>query len=330
MIRSGTTDAPLDLVRREIARAGRPVLLAALGRDGYRIPLPPAAATVDHHPIPVPEPRATLIGLVAAADRLEVVAIWERALATGTGAGVVHAITQPDRPLRLTIVDATADREVWLAVLADEDPDDDGAAARLGDISGEMAAYEALRQREQLFSRLADALPTGVVQIDRNGAVVFANRRLESVIGISAAELTLDRLLATIDPERHHLLRLALDRAVDHRQDDELEVDVTANGAVLRCAISIVSVIDHDGSPSALVCVNDITKSARLRDDLRASATFDLLTGCHNRGSVLAALDVALIDSSGATGVLFVDLDDFKPVNDRLGHAVGDELLVDF
>jgi predicted signal transduction protein with EAL and GGDEF domain len=79
----------------------------------------------------------------------------------------------------------------------------------------------------------------------------------------------------------------------------------------------------------AITCVLDITDSARARQELERRATFDPLTHCHNRSSVLSTLEVELArEDSACTGVVYVDLDKFKPVNDKLGHAAGDELLV--
>ncbi len=74
------------------------------------------------------------------------------------------------------------------------------------------------------------------------------------------------------------------------------------------------------------MCALDITDSARARRELERRATFDALTHLHNRSSILSALRHEL-DRGTSTGVIYVDLDGFKPVNDVWGHACGDELL---
>jgi len=76
---------------------------------------------------------------------------------------------------------------------------------------------------------------------------------------------------------------------------------------------------------------NEITlalRNSEVHQELTIQATFDSLTGLANRSSFNAALKAALRDTAaGPSTVLFIDLDDFKDVNDVLGHAAGDELL---
>ena len=66
-----------------------------------------------------------------------------------------------------------------------------------------------------------------------------------------------------------------------------------------------------------------------MREELRRRATFDELTGCHNRASVMRALEDSIADGGrrGSRAVVYADLDGFKAINDRDGHAAGDELL---
>jgi len=79
----------------------------------------------------------------------------------------------------------------------------------------------------------------------------------------------------------------------------------------------------------AITSVLDIADSAKARDELEKRATFDALTGSHNRSSILGALARELKrEDSPKTGIVYIDLDGFKVVNDTLGHAAGDELIV--
>jgi diguanylate cyclase (GGDEF)-like protein len=98
------------------------------------------------------------------------------------------------------------------------------------------------------------------------------------------------------------------------------------------CQISLRPLVNATGQVvGAVGCVADITESAMLRRELEKRATLDSLTGCHNRSAVMARLEQVLADSTTArtgTGAVFVDLDLFKTVNDQLGHAAGNDLLV--
>ena len=67
-----------------------------------------------------------------------------------------------------------------------------------------------------------------------------------------------------------------------------------------------------------------------MRNELERRASLDPLTKCHNRRSIMTTLERTLAkyrETSLGVAVIFVDLDRFKPVNDRFGHAAGDELL---
>jgi diguanylate cyclase (GGDEF)-like protein/PAS domain S-box-containing protein len=212
--------------------------------------------------------------------------------------------------------------------LAADDPADAVVVAQMSDISDEMAAHEAVQQRERLLRRVAESLPVGILQLAADGALVYANSRLSAILGTDAVTGVEDLLGAVPEPDRARL-GAALDRALGEGADEEFEIGFRdrRTGEARVCAVSLVSLSDREGAPGALLSLTDVTDSARMREELTARATFDGLTGCHNRAATLAFLERALQDPAGGTAVVFIDLDKLKPVNDTLGHDAGDELL---
>ncbi len=225
---------------------------------------------------------------------------------------------------------------VWIEVTNHnllEDPEQHCVVADMVDISEEMATQEALRAREQLLDRLAEALPLGLLQVDSDARVVYTNERLHSIVGTSRAS-TVDEQLQTVVDEDHHVVSEAFARVLSEGIDSDIEVRVRPGGGgkgpMRLCSLNLRALTDASGAATgAIVCLADVTESARMRDELRARATFDAVTGCQNRLSVMAALEALLgLDCADRRpAVIFVDLDHFKDVNDTLGHAAGDEFL---
>ena len=214
---------------------------------------------------------------------------------------------------------------------AADDLDDVVVTANISDISDEMAAHESVHRSEQLFRRLAESLPAGVLQVDTDRNVVFANASLGRILGNPGAT-SLDEHFVTIVPSDRVALETAFAAVLDDGVDQELEVQARLRDTLelRRCVVTLTALTDQEGAPGAIVCVSDTTESARMREELRVQATFDALTGCYNRASIMTAIDRALGSPDRlSTAVIFIDLDKFKPVNDTLGHGAGDELLVD-
>jgi diguanylate cyclase (GGDEF)-like protein len=225
------------------------------------------------------------------------------------------------------------------------------------DVSAEMHAQEVLEEREELLRRLTNAMPVGLLQMDVERNVSYNNARLLDVLfganaapvaedaatdGPEAAEAdadedsagrpaSLETLLSTLTDEGLATFDAALTEVLGEGVDHDIEVDIELpGGEERRVLMSLRALMRSSGEVSgAITCLLDVTDSARARRELEKRATFDTLTGCHNRSSILSALQRELErEGSAGTGAVYVDLDEFKPVNDRLGHAAGDELLV--
>ena len=211
------------------------------------------------------------------------------------------------------------------------DPEHRCVVSGMLDISEEMAAGEALRAREQLLDRLAEALPLGLFQIDSARHVVYTNDRLHEIIGVQRAQ-TVKAQLATVVDEDRPALEDALDAVLGRGLPADIEVALKRPdmSEPRSCTMTLRALSDDAGTVNgAIVCVADVTDTARMRDELKRRATYDQLTGCYNRASLMLALeaDVARRRDRPERAVIFIDLDGFKRVNDTLGHAAGDELL---
>jgi len=195
------------------------------------------------------------------------------------------------------------------------------------DVSERMEAVEALRASEQLLRRLTETLPLGILQIDADQRSVYRNERLLEILGVANAA-TLDAQFALVARADRELLGAALDELMTGGEPADVEFTIDDRRGPRRCSVTMRALSSADGAINgALVCVADVTERARLRDELGRRAKFDDLTHCHTRAAILEVLDRALRQPHDGVAVLFIDLDDFKQINDRYGHAAGDDLL---
>jgi diguanylate cyclase (GGDEF)-like protein/PAS domain S-box-containing protein len=232
------------------------------------------------------------------------------------------------------------------------------------DVTAEMAVQEALEEREELLRRITDAMPIGLMQVDTDRNAVYHNRRLEQILHTGSSSQSApagahaagtaehpeaesvgplpsadpDRpspparaLLSTLTKEGLACFETALGHVLEEGLDEDVEVDLVLAGGEWRRALMSIRTLRRAGGEisGAIASVLDVTDSARAHQELERRATFDALTGAHNRAAILDMLQAELDrDDDSVTGVVFVDLDKFKPVNDAHGHAAGDELLV--
>jgi diguanylate cyclase (GGDEF)-like protein/PAS domain S-box-containing protein len=194
----------------------------------------------------------------------------------------------------------------------------------------QVGIEEELRDRKQLLSRLSDALPVGLVQIDASRNITFTNDRLHTIVGAPQAA-TIDALFSGVVPEDQPSLDAALTAVLAEQPVDDIELRLETPTPRV-CLLSLRTLTDGSGNVSgAIGCLSDMTDRANLRRELEIRASLDTLTSCLNRAATieLVGLTVDRHDGNGpGTAVVFIDLDRFKSVNDIHGHAAGDRLLV--
>ncbi len=205
----------------------------------------------------------------------------------------------------------------------------------LSDVTESREAQAAAVRSEQLLRSVLETAQDAFVALDADGAVIEWNRRAELVFDRSRGDAVGCDLVALITPpqlrpaDATHLRELlaagSQDEAATRRELTAVRADGTAFPAeVTIWSTGVAQTLRHNAF------IRDITERTQLRDELRALAFHDELTGLANRVSFCEHLERALTGGRpdrSKVAVLFLDLDDFKTVNDSLGHPAGDEVL---
>lgn len=198
------------------------------------------------------------------------------------------------------------------------------------DVTDEVLADQRLAESEQHYRSLFDHNPDPVYSFDLDGNLRSANAALSDVTGYSieeALDMSFARFVAPEDLARvrHHFDRAALGETQSYEcaviRRDGTRVDVHVTNLPIVVGGEIVGVYG---------VAKDISERNELERQLRHMAFHDPLTGLPNRVLFMDRLRQALEATrrrSTSIAVLFVDLDNFKWVNDSLGHEIGDRML---
>jgi diguanylate cyclase (GGDEF)-like protein len=199
-----------------------------------------------------------------------------------------------------------------------DSPDLHGVVARLRDVSDHASAEDEARLSAALHRAMVESSEEAVVVTGEDGTTRYVNTATARILGLPTDDLyrvALPGLLGLHGPGP------ARDEIV-YRHPDGFDRIL----AVTRSPLG-----DDGVGLGSLLTIADVTESRLSERDLRRRALYDPLTGLPNRYLVRDRLEMAAARQgrmeSGCTGVLFIDLDGFKPINDTHGHDAGDELL---
>ncbi len=199
----------------------------------------------------------------------------------------------------------------------------------------EQAIFEEKERAQVTLQSIGDA----VITTDREGRIEYLNPVAEQLSGWRGAEArgeTIMTVLRLRDEVTHQEIENPLLRCL--REDKlvnfgEHSVLVNRLGQDIAIQNSAAPIRDREGrTVGAVVVFRDVTKERRLKRALSFQASHDALTGLINRREFDNRLQVALQsarDGEGTHALLYVDLDQFKVVNDTCGHSAGDRLLRD-
>ncbi|MBV9880805.1 MAG: EAL domain-containing protein [Gemmatirosa sp.] len=200
------------------------------------------------------------------------------------------------------------------------------------DVTVRRRAEQAVRESELRYRQLVERSPECIV-VHAEGRIIFANPSSAEVLGAAGPDALVGlALFDLLHPDSHEEARERLARAAGtstRTEAAELKI-VTFDGRTLEVETVSVPVM-HDGRRALQTHVRDVTPRKALERQLVHEAFHDPLTGLANRLLFRDRVEHALarVERGGPRPVvLFLDLDNFKRVNDGWGHHVGDQLLV--
>jgi diguanylate cyclase (GGDEF)-like protein/PAS domain S-box-containing protein len=231
----------------------------------------------------------------------------------------------------------------WIWILSRGKPVEwmpDGTPARVigtdTDISALKEVEAALAEERETLRVTLESIADGVISTDAKGRVTFINPVAAQMTGWQP-DVSLDRPVEQIfrlaDEEGRPLLNPVTECLAGgiRKYVDEESVLLTRFGRAheVRSCISLIEAPDG-GISGAVLVFQDISRSRAVQRELAHSAKHDGLTGLPNRSAFevkLAEMRAQARNEAREHALCFIDLDRFKPVNDRAGHAAGDALL---
>ena len=194
----------------------------------------------------------------------------------------------------------------------------------------------ALRESEDRFRALTEQSTDVILIADRSGQIKYASPSVYTVLAVHGASLVGTNMIDLVHPDDFAKTMSTGSRSVacgqNPRQNPIVEFRLRhADGRWLYFECVVRNLIQHENIGGIVYNARDITERKHAQEELLFNATHDVLTGLPNRALFLGRLQ-SVVDRMKrhphqAAAVLFIDIDDFKIVNDCYGHATGDVLI---
>jgi diguanylate cyclase (GGDEF)-like protein/PAS domain S-box-containing protein len=242
-------------------------------------------------------------------------------------------IVKPIRDLRNTLNKLIADKDYSIRAIRDSNDD----LGDLIDLFNSMlhtieSEHNSLKENEARFRKLATFSPVGIFQIDTRQQLQYINQRWRDIHRIHDAHPDFDAWFSCISSQDLSSVHAAWERLIKFNESIALEMRLLQkDNSEMWVHLMAGPLHDRDGATIGyLGAVSDISELKAAQLQMEHLAFYDALTGLANRRLFKNRLSKAIKSAqrnSSSTALMFLDLDQFKRINDTLGHDVGDLLL---
>lgn len=192
---------------------------------------------------------------------------------------------------------------------------------------------KALRHQKQELSQIIEATPECIKTVSKDGLLMAMNRAGLDIVEADTFEQVRGQSVYDLIAPEHRQHYIDFNARVFEGQSEITEYDVIGLKGTRKTVEShAVPLYDDDGQIIAhLATTRDVTEHRELSAKLSYRASHDMLTGLINRQEFERRLDLILeqtLSPDESHGVLFIDMDQFKIINDTCGHMAGDQLLI--
>jgi len=241
-------------------------------------------------------------------------------------AGAVDFISKPFRSEQLRkVTDIATRREDYF--LSNQQ-----FASRVKSLAESEAAYRAVSQTHE---QLLNNLQTVVMEVDHNLRITFLNDAWKKMTGFTVDKSVgclLGDFLTVTSSDKYRRQKTRLETILRDKQGSaKLEfslVNKIGESLSVQARINYSNLLD--GDPSLTICLDDITERKQAQKKLEYFAMHDSLTDLYNRRyfeNALEKLTISAEKNALVHGLLYIDLDHFKVINDTFGHFKGDEVI---
>jgi len=230
--------------------------------------------------------------------------------------------------------------DVELAAVPYDDPDSERARSAdtvlliARDVTERNRAISRVAASEYHVRRIMDTVVEGIVTTDQNGLIETINPAAELIFAYDAGDLVGQDVRTLMSPEHQAGFDDTMSRFAETGESEDMgrprEIGgIRRNGTVVAVEISLTAMKSR-GRYTFIAVIHDITERKLVEARLVELATRDPLTKLPNRPALTAKLNQMLAgaqDAEAAFAVLFVDLDNFRHINETRGHVVADQVI---